>query len=290
MKTNTIALCILTAGLTNAAPLDRAQITEIVNDVRVIERTTRTAHAAQMREEFRAPNVLRTGINSRAELIAADQTVTRVGSNTLFSFQPESRTMALEKGSLLFHSPAGRGGGTIRTSAASAAVLGTTLIVSATKAGAMKVVMLEGKGSVTLPGGKSVILAPGQLVIVMPGAQLSPVLDFQLSRQVSASMLVRGFRAPLASAPRVEQAVRVQERKIQEGRLAPNTGGKLPPPPRDRQASGEAPPPPPPPPPPPSPRVERIGVQGIDVKRLPVPQKPPPPPPPPKQGGNQKPR
>jgi len=62
-------------------------------------------------------------------LVAQDETVTRVGANTIFSFDPANRTIDLKQGSLLFHSPHGKGGGTIHTGSATASVLGTTLIV-----------------------------------------------------------------------------------------------------------------------------------------------------------------
>ena len=263
-----------------AVPLERAKITELVNDVRIIERSPRATRRAQVTEEFRSPDVMRTGANSRAEMISPDQTVVRVGSNTLFSFEPDSREIELQKGSILFHSPSGRGGGTIRTSAASAAVLGTTLIVSATSTGAMKVMLLEGRGKVTVPGRKSVVLSAGQLALVLPGGRLSPVVDFQLSRQVADAKLVRGFRHPLQSGPRVAEAVQRQERRIGDGKLGPRDPSR--PPPRKGGTSNPPPKPPPPPPPTPAPGGVRpdvaIQAQKADDKR-----KPPPPPPPPKQ-------
>ena len=41
------------------------------------------------------PDILKTGPQSRAELVAEDETVTRVGANTIFSFDPASRTIDL---------------------------------------------------------------------------------------------------------------------------------------------------------------------------------------------------
>ena len=73
-----------------------------------------------------------------------DKTITRVGANTVFSFEGKDRSVNLESGSLLFHSPKGKGGGTIKSGGASAAVLGTTLIVSSVAGGGFKVVLLEG--------------------------------------------------------------------------------------------------------------------------------------------------
>lgn len=274
------------AGLL-AANLDRAVITEVVNHVRVIDVSTKARRAARVNEEFRAPNVLRTGADSRAEMVAADHTVTRVGSNTVFSFQRDSREMNLERGSVLFQSPSGRGGGVIHTAAASAAVLGTTMIVSATKAGTMKVMLLEGKGKVTVPDGKSVTLRAGQLAMVLPGGRLGPIFDFQLAMQVSASRLVGNFRAPLPSAPKITEQVRMQDRKIRNGELGPQQNQ---PPPRkgDRSGNNNQPPPPPPPRqtaqqagPFMNPAAPQPTAPARDVLRERNQTPPPPPPPPP---------
>src|SRR5271168_2657090 len=112
----------------HAIDLKESKITQVVNDVEIISAANQTEKHANVNDAFDMPDVLRTGPSSRAELIAADETVTRVGANTIFSFDPANRTIDLKQGSLLFHSPHGKGGGTIHTGAATASVLGTTLI------------------------------------------------------------------------------------------------------------------------------------------------------------------
>src|SRR3954471_3718135 len=125
---------------TFAAPLTESTFTEIVKDVNVVAATTQTAQPATVKELVKAPDLVRTGPASRAELTAADQTITRVGANTVFSFEPAGRNLNLQQGSVLFHSPTGKGGGSIRSGGASAAVLGSTLIVAATDNGGFKVI------------------------------------------------------------------------------------------------------------------------------------------------------
>lgn len=208
----TIPLCL------SAAPIDRATITEAVNSVSIIDRATKKSSAAKPQSQFDAPNVLRTGPDSRAEMISADQTVTRVGQNTLFSFQQDSREINLDKGTILFQSPSGKGGGTIRTSAASAAVLGTTMIVCSTKNGGFKVLLLEGKGRVTGAGGTRTLTA-GQLVYAMPGGSISAPFNFQLREQTGTSKLVRGFKRPLPSLGKIAAAVAAQEKEIASGKI-----------------------------------------------------------------------
>ena len=179
---------------------------------------------AAANELFKSPDLVRTGADSRAELTAPDQTITRVGANTVFSFEPASRNLRLEQGSVLFHSPKGLGGGTIKSGGAVAAVLGTTLIVTATVDGGFKVILLEGKGRVTLPNGNSVTLKAGQLVFVLPGGtKFSRVLDINLAKLIAGSLLVNGFSHPLPSQPLIQAAIDEQNLQIASGR-AVDTG------------------------------------------------------------------
>jgi hypothetical protein len=203
-----------------ATQLTESTFTEIVKDVNVVAATTKAAQPATVNELVKAPDLVRTGPQSRAELTAADQTITRIGANTVFSFEPTGRDINLERGNVLFHSPAGKGGGTIRSGGAAAAVLGTTLIVSSTGTGGFKAILLEGKGTVTLPNGKSTALKAGQLVFVLPGqTSFGPVLTINLGKLVSGSQLVHGFSAPLSSMPLIQNAIDEQNKKLQNGQL-----------------------------------------------------------------------
>ena len=223
MKT-TLLICIcagliLTAGnhASTAAPLTESTFTEIIREANTLN-PVGNATAAQLNGVLKSPDRVRTGPESRAELTAADNTLTRVGANTVFSFADSGRTLNLESGSLLFHSPKGNGGGTIKSGGASAAVLGTTLIASATADGGFKVIMLEGIGTVTLPNGKSVKLKAGQMVFITPGGtEFSSVMNINLQKLVAGSLLVNGFHRPLPSAPLIEDAVRKQNSLIATG-------------------------------------------------------------------------
>lgn len=222
MNTRTVllgAIATLAAlPLTKAASIDQATLTEVVNSVSIIEPASKKTSAARVQQVFNAPNVLRTGADSRAEMVSPDQTVTRVGQSTLFSFEPNSREIQLQKGSILFQSPSGKGGGNIRTPAASAAVLGTTLIVTTTKNGGFKVLLVEGKGRVKAADGTVRILKGGQMVYALPGGRLSGILEFRLSQQVSASRLLGGFKKQLPSAAKIQAAIDKQEKDIASGK------------------------------------------------------------------------
>ena len=221
MKMKLLLAGVLCAcGPAFAAPLTQSTFTEIVKEVNVVAATTKTAQPASVNDLVKAPDLVRTGPQSRAELTAADQTVTRIGANTVFSFEPTGRDINLEKGNVLFHSPAGKGGGTIRSGGAAAAVLGTTLIVSSTGTGGFKVILLEGKGTVTLPNGKTTTLKAGQLVFVLPGqTAFGPVLTVNLGKLVGGSQLVTGFAHPLSSMPLIQNAIDAQDKKLKNGQL-----------------------------------------------------------------------
>ncbi|HEX9047315.1 MAG TPA: FecR domain-containing protein, partial [Verrucomicrobiae bacterium] len=185
--------CIL-ASPSHATDLKQSKLTQVVNDVQIISAANQNQKAAALNDIFAMPDILRTGNASRAELTASDATITRVGANTIFSFDPANRTIDLKQGSLLFHAPHGKGGGTIHTGSATASVLGTTLIITTTPNGGFKVLALEGEVEVRFLNGLKQKLDPGQMTFILPGAnQLAPVIIFRLDELTANSLLINGF-------------------------------------------------------------------------------------------------
>ena len=188
--------------------LKQAKFTQVVNNVEIISASDKSLHNASVSDTFQMPDVLRTGPSSRAELAAADGTITRVGANTIFSYDTENRTIDLQQGSLLFHSPHGKGGGTIRTGAATASVIGTTIIVTCTPDGGFKLLDLEGETEVRFLNGLKQYLEPGQMTFILPGGkQPSPIIIFRLDTQSKGSLLLNGFDHPLPSISRINSEV-----------------------------------------------------------------------------------
>ncbi len=196
-------------------PFTRATVTKVVNDVKIVDAKSLEQSPAQVDLTFEAPDLMATARRSRAELLAPDGTITRVGSNTIFAFDPEQRIIDLKTGSLLFHSPEGKGGGTIRTSEASASVLGTTIMASATSNGGFKLIVLEGVAEIVYPDGTVDVLEAGQVTFITPGdGQRAPILNLNLEELVATSQLVNGFEEPLASYAQIDVEARRQARRI----------------------------------------------------------------------------
>lgn len=204
----------------HAAPIQNLKFTDVVKDVSILNVATKKETPAKVGDVLSPPNVIKTGVDSRAELVAEDKTVTRVGANTIFSVEANSRDVNLSKGSVMFHSPTGKGGGNIKSAGATASVLGTTLIVGASQQGGFKVMLLEGKGQVSGAGGSAVKLNAGQMSFAMPGQAPSKPLNFELKGQVSGSKLVGGFSKPIASIAKIEAAIATQQAQISGGQLA----------------------------------------------------------------------
>jgi hypothetical protein len=222
MKTRIFLAALFASGtlFLRADPLTQSTFTEVVKEVNVVAATTKAAAPASVNGIVKAPDKVRTGPDSRAELTAPDQTITRIGANTVFSFEPSGRNINLDQGNVLFHSPAGKGGGSIRSGGAAAAVLGTTLIVSSTGTGGFKVILLEGKGTVTLANGHSVNLTAGQLVFVLPGqTDFGHVLEINLGKLVAGSTLVNGFSTPLPSLSLIQNAINHQNQQLGNGKV-----------------------------------------------------------------------
>jgi hypothetical protein len=207
-----------------ATPLTESVFTEIINDAKVVTASTQAATPAKTNELFKAPDLVRTGPASRVELTAADNTITRIGANTVFTFEPSGRSIYLERGSVLFHAPAGKGGGAIKHGGASAAVLGTTLIGAILGDGSFKIMVLEGQCLVTLRDGSTLTLNAGQFVVIPPdGNGFGPgAQNFNLGQLVARLLLVQGFANPLSSLQLINEAIQQQNAALANG-----TGGTL---------------------------------------------------------------
>ncbi|MFZ0917987.1 MAG: FecR domain-containing protein, partial [Candidatus Udaeobacter sp.] len=194
---------IAIANSASAAQLEEARVTQVVNDVKLLLQQA-APRAAVVSDLVRKGAAVRTGTQSRSELTFADLTITRLGANTIFSFNEGTREMNLIDGAILFQVPKGSGGATIRTVGVTAAITGTTGIGEFHPATAKrpqpfsKWLCLEGTFHLYLPNGQSVEVGPGKMVTT-DGKSFSKVLTFDIAKLTSTSLFFTGFDQPLAS-------------------------------------------------------------------------------------------
>src|SRR2546430_16138537 len=104
----------------------------------------KAAREAALNDKVAEDPGVRTGGDSRSELTFPDLTIPRLGANTIFSFNKSGRTANVETGSILLRVPKDSGGGSIRSSAVTVAVTGTTVIFEGSRGGRSKLITLEG--------------------------------------------------------------------------------------------------------------------------------------------------
>src|ERR1700722_903801 len=80
-----------------AVLLKKAEGTAVINDVKLLEPGT-GERGAKVKDVVQGQTAVKTGIQSRSELLFQDRTLTRLGANTLFSFTEGTRDLELEHG------------------------------------------------------------------------------------------------------------------------------------------------------------------------------------------------
>jgi FecR protein len=208
MFRNIVVLALILAGIVAlpAAQLKEARVTEVIKDVKLLP-TGSAPRPATVSDEVRDGTAVRTGVESRSELKFPDQTLARLGANTVFSFSEDTRSLNLQDGAMLLRVPKGAGGAKISSSAITAAITGTTVMVEThplTKKGKdsyYKFIVLEGTARLSLPGqlGESVLVKAGQMIIMPTGAKKIPeAVDVDIQKIMQSSLLITGF-GPLGS-------------------------------------------------------------------------------------------
>jgi hypothetical protein len=137
------SVAVLAMPAVVAAPLTGARITHIVNDVKTVS-PGKPPQSAALNELVEPGKAVRTGIDSRTELLFTDQTITRLGANSHFTVNSGTREISLSKGVMLLQVPKGLGGATIQTNAVTAAITGTTITLEIVN-GVTTLTVLEGE-------------------------------------------------------------------------------------------------------------------------------------------------
>ena len=106
-----------------AADLKEAQVTQVIQDVRLLPSNAAPRPAA-VNDNVRQGTAVRTGVQSRSELTFQDKTITRLGEKTIFSVGEGARTIELGSGQFLLYVPKHSGGAKVKMGAVTAAITG----------------------------------------------------------------------------------------------------------------------------------------------------------------------
>ncbi len=156
---------LLSVGAKAVMPFSEATVTRLQNTVTFGDSVVKARRSAAAGDVIKAKNYLLTETDSRAELKYPDGSLVRIGQNTVFTFEADTRTLSLEKGSLIFYIPKGQGGGTVRTASITAAITGTI-----GKVADNMIAILEGEVRL-VPSGR--IVAAGSFAMVNPDGTIS---------------------------------------------------------------------------------------------------------------------
>jgi len=207
-------------GSINAAELKEARVTQIVRDVKLLSNAA-AARPAVVNDQVRDGTAVRTGIESRSELMFTDATLARLGANTIFSFTEGTRNLELTDGAMLLRVPKNAGGAKINTAAVTAAITGTTIMLEFHKNSYIKFIVLEGTGRIFIPNhlGESVLVHAGQMLITKPNAKSLPnPVDVDIRKLMKTSRLIRGF-GKMGSEDLIAQTEADQDEERENGDL-----------------------------------------------------------------------
>ncbi len=213
-------LLILPFASADAAQLKEARVSQVIKDVKLLPAQAAPRPAA-VSDQVRNGSAVRTGIESRAELTFTDQTLARLGANTIFSFNEGTRNLDLGGGAMLLRVPKNAGGAQINTAAITAAITGTTIMLEYHPNAYIKFIVLEGTGRIFRKDhvGESVLVHAGQMLIVNPKAKNLPdPVDVDLKHLMETSKLITDFGG-LGSSDLIAQAIQSQLAQKSNGGL-----------------------------------------------------------------------
>ncbi|PYL02699.1 MAG: hypothetical protein DME32_05780 [Verrucomicrobia bacterium] len=196
-----------------AAQRKEARVSQVARDVNLLAPHA-AARPAHLNDNVPEGSAVRTGVDSRAELTFADLTITRIGANSIFSFEENGRNVNVENGAILLRVPADSGGARIRSSALTVGITGTTVMFEHHRRTYTKLIVLEGSSEAWLSKqpGKRVRVRGGQMLIVKAGAtHLPEPVDIDVDRLLRTAILITEF-PPLPSLNLIRNVVNDQKK------------------------------------------------------------------------------
>ena len=208
-------VCLLAfVHLSHAAELKTARVTQIINDVKLLPGQA-AARAAVVNESVSIGTAVRTGVDSRTELTFSDLTITRLGANTVFSFNGEARQIDLGSGAVLVQVPRNGADATIRTAAVTAAITGGTALFEAHKNLPTKLLMMEGIGRFYPNGHPELaeIVHGGEMAMMTPDGKITKPTKFNAALVYKTSKLITSFPT-LPNADLIQAVIEQQQAEL----------------------------------------------------------------------------
>jgi FecR protein len=223
-----IALCsiflsLVAAGpVASGAPLQQARVSQVIQDVRLLEPHA-TSRPAAVNDKVTLGRAVRTGVESRAELTFTDLTITRLGANTIFSLTAGAREIDLTNGTILVQVPAKAAPVKINTASVTVGITGGTALLSTGPP--LKFMVLEGVGTIYPKGHpeKAVTAHGGEMVLMTADGRFTLPQQFDVSLVLATSHLIIDF-PPLTNLPLI---LVVMNQQIAEQQLAGTTSQLL---------------------------------------------------------------
>ncbi len=163
-----LALAIWVPKEITAEELKEAQVTEVIQDVKLLP-SNAAPRPATVNDNVRQGTAVQTGVQSRSELTFKDKTITRLGEKTIFSVGKGARSIDLGSGQFLLYVPKHSGGAKVKMGAVTAAITGTTVLGNVNPNGTTSFVVLEGTACMHLDSvGQSLLVHAGQKLTFDP--------------------------------------------------------------------------------------------------------------------------
>jgi len=201
--------------LAAAAPLQEARVSQVIQDVRLLEENA-APRPAVLNDKVTLRRAVRTGVKSRAELTFTDLTITRLGANTIFSLEAGAREVELTKGTILIEVPSKAAPVKASTAAVTVAVMGGTALLGTGPP--IKFMVLEGTCTMYPKGHpeKAVTVHGGEMVMATADGHITQPTEFDVKLVVETSHLIVDF-PPLTNLPLI---LAVVDQQLAEQQLA----------------------------------------------------------------------
>ena len=204
-----------------AVQLKAARVTQVIKDVKLLG-AQGAQRSAAISDDVGEGTAVRTGTDSRAELTFTDLTITRLGANTVFSFNAGARQLDLGGGAVLVEVPRNAAAVKINTAAVTAAITGGTALFEYHKGMPAKLLILEGKGQFCskIHPDECVTVGPGEMAMMTIDGRITQPTKFNAKTVMSTSKLIVGF-PPLANEDLILEVIEQQQAEQSGGTSNP---------------------------------------------------------------------